>query len=51
MPGHPFAITFLIFALYDYFSIPGFNPDMLAVITIIDLLTALGSIAHLSWRT
>jgi hypothetical protein len=49
--GYLFALTFLLFGLYDYFYIIGFGPDMIAIINIIAVLAALGGISLLARKT
>jgi len=45
--GYLFALTFLIFALYDYFNVIGFGADTLAVLNIIAVISALGGMVLL----
>jgi uncharacterized membrane protein AbrB (regulator of aidB expression) len=49
--GYLFAVTFLLFALYDFFAIIGIGPDTIAVINIIAVLAALGGISLIARRT
>ena len=49
--GYLFAVTFLLFGLYDYFSIIGIGPDIIAVVNIIAVLAALGGISLIARRT
>ncbi len=49
--GYLFALTFLLFALYDYFTIIGFSADLISVINIIAVLSALGGIAVFARKT
>ncbi len=49
--GYLFAAAFLLFGLYDFFTIAGFGPDLLAVVNIIAVLAALGGISLLARKT
>lgn len=40
--GYLFAVTFLLFALFDYFGQIGLDADILALVNIIAVLAALG---------
>ena len=46
--GYFFAVTFLIFGLYDYLFMFGVGQDPLAVLNFIALLSAFGGIVFLS---
>ncbi|WP_321504374.1 hypothetical protein [uncultured Methanoregula sp.] len=39
--GYPFAVTFLIFALFDYFGSRGVSTEILSVLNIIAVLASL----------
>ena len=49
--GYLFAVTFLLFGLYNFFYIIGIGPDIIAIINIIAVLTALGGISLLARRS
>jgi hypothetical protein len=46
--GYFFAVTFLIFGLYDFLFMFGVGQDLLAVINFVAVLSALGGIIFLS---
>ncbi len=48
--GYFFAVTFLLFGLYDYLTIIGIGPDLMAVVNIIAVLAALGGISLIARR-
>jgi len=39
--GYLFAITFILFALFDYLGQTGLDPDVLSIVNIIAVLSAL----------
>jgi hypothetical protein len=49
--GYLFAVTFLLFALYDFFSIIGIGPDIIAVVNLIAVLAALAGISLIARKT
>lgn len=49
--GFFFAVAFLLFGLYDFFYIIGIGPDIIAIINLIAILSALGGISLLAKRT
>lgn len=49
--GYFFAVTFLIFGLYDYLFMFGVGPDLLSFINFIALLSALGGIIFLTKKS
>ncbi|MDO9035460.1 MAG: hypothetical protein Q7U51_09690 [Methanoregula sp.] len=48
--GYLFAITFLLFGLYDFFYIIGLEPDFIAIINLIAVIAAIGGISLLARR-
>jgi hypothetical protein len=48
--GYLFAVTFLLFGLYDYLYLIGMGPEIMAVLNIIAVLSALGGISLLAKR-
>ena len=49
--GYFFAVTFLLFGLYDYLSFLGIGKDLIAVVNLIAVLAALGGISLIVRRT
>jgi presenilin-like A22 family membrane protease len=51
LAGYLFAVTFLLFGLYDYLTIISIGPDLMAVVNIIAVLAALGGISLIAKKT
>jgi hypothetical protein len=49
--GYLFAVTFLLFGMYDFFYIIGISPDIIASINLIAVLAALWGISLLARRS
>jgi len=49
--GYLFAVTFLLFGMYDFFYIIGISPDIIAIINLIAVLGALGGISLFARRS